>query len=82
MTLKEIIGQVIANKMDKTIVVVVSTKTAHKKYKKTLPKTKKYFVHDAQNKYEVGDTVKIQATRPISKHKHWTVITKINQHRT
>lgn len=75
MTLKEIIGQVIANKMNKTIIVAVNTKTTHKKYKKTLPKTKKYFVHDAYNKYKIGDTVKIKPTRPISKHKCWTVIT-------
>ena len=79
MALKEIIGQVIANKMDKTIIVAVNNKIAHKKYKKTMPKTKKYFVHDIDNKYKIGDTVKIKPTRPISKNKCWTVIAQIHQ---
>lgn len=78
MTSKEIIGQVIANKMDKTIIVSVNNKIAHKKYNKTIPKTKKYFVHDIDNRYKIGDTVKIKPTRPISKNKSWTVITQIH----
>lgn len=80
MVLKEIIGQVIANRMDKTIIVAVNNKIAHKKYSKTMPKTKKYFVHDTDNKYKIGDTVKIKPTRPISKKKCWTVIAQIHQH--
>jgi len=79
MARKEVVGKVIKNKMDKTIVVAVNNKVSHRKYNKTLPKTKKYFVHDAYNKYEVGDIVKIQLTRPISKHKCWTVISDINR---
>ena len=79
MVLKEITGQVISNKMDKTIIVAVNNKIAHKKYKKTLPKTKKYFVHDNYNEYNIGDTVKIKLTRPISKRKCWTVISSNNQ---
>ncbi len=79
MTIKEIKGKVISNKMHKTIVVAINNKVTHKKYKKTLPKTKKYFVHDADNKYQVGQTVKIKQTRPISKNKCWTVISEINQ---
>lgn len=78
MVLKEIIGQVIANKMNKTIIVAVNSKIAHKKYNKTIPKTKKYFVHDANNTYKIGDTVRIKPTRPISKNKCWTVIAQIN----
>ena len=81
MVLKEITGQVIANKMDKTIIVAVNKKIKHKKYSKTIPRTKKYFVHDENNKYQIGDTVTIMPTRPISKHKCWTVITEINQHK-
>ena len=79
MALKEIIGQVIGNKMDKTIIVAINNKITHKKYNKTMPKTKKYFVHDVNNKYKVGDTVKIKLTRPISKNKCWTVIEQIYQ---
>lgn len=71
---KEITGQVVSNKMDKTIIVAVNNKIAHKRYNKTVPKTKKYFVHDAYNTYKTGDIVKIQLTKPISKHKCWTVI--------
>jgi small subunit ribosomal protein S17 len=71
---KEITGQVVSNKMDKTIIVAVNNKIAHKRYNKTVPQTKKYFVHDAYNTYKIGDIVKIQLTKPISKHKCWTVI--------
>ena len=79
MVLKEIVGKVVKDKMDKTIIVAVNNKISHRKYKKTLPRTKKYFVHDADNKYQVGDIVKIQLTRPISKNKCWTVISDINR---
>ena len=74
MVLKEITGQVVSNKMDKTIIVAVCNKKAHKKYKKTIPKTKKFFVHDENNQYQVGDTVKIKPSKPISKNKCWTII--------
>jgi len=78
MALKEIIGKVISDKMNKTITVGVINKIAHKKYKKIISKTKKYFVHDENNQYKTGDYVKIQLTRPISKNKCWTVIELIN----
>ena len=78
MAIKEIIGQLISDKMNKTITVAVHSKTAHKKYKKIISKTKKYFVHDENNTYKAGDFVKIKATRPISKNKCWTVIELIN----
>lgn len=78
MTLKEMTGQVISDKMNKTITVAVNSKIPHKKYKKIISKTKKYFVHDENNKYKKGDFVKIKLTRPISKHKCWTVIELIN----
>jgi len=52
MALKEIIGKVISDKMNKTITVGVSNKIAHKKYKKIISKTKKYFVHDENNQYK------------------------------
>lgn len=74
MVLKEITGKVISNKMDKTIIVAVRNSVSHKKYNKTIPRTKKYFVHDSHNQYKIGETVKIKLTRPMSKNKCWTVI--------
>lgn len=79
MVLKEIVGQVISNKMNKTITVAVISKISHKKYKKTVSRTKKYYVHDKNDQYQIGDLVKIKQTRPISKNKCWTVIEKINK---
>ena len=79
MVLKEIIGKVTSNKMDKTIIVAVNSKIAHKKYKKIISKTKKYYVHDKNNQYYIGDLVKIKQTKPISKNKYWTVIEKVNK---
>ena len=74
---KEITGKVISNKMNKTVTVAVSKKVAHKKYKKILLKTKKYYAHDENNECLIGDIIKIQETRPISKKKCWKVITKL-----
>ena len=78
MAIKEIIGKVIKNKMDKTITVAVIRKIPHKKYNKIILKTKKYYAHDEHNNYMTGDTVKIQETKPISKIKCWKVIEKIS----
>nr|YP_010728939.1 ribosomal protein S17 [Lithothamnion corallioides]WEA77084.1 ribosomal protein S17 [Lithothamnion corallioides] len=77
MPIKEVIGEVISNKMNKTITVAVIKKVSHKKYKKILSKTKKYYAHDEHNNYLIGDIVKIQEIRPISKNKCWKVIKKI-----
>ena len=74
---KENIGIVISNKMDKTITVAVTTKKAHKKYKKIVAKTNKYYADDPKNECYPGETVKIQETRPISKKKRWKLINKI-----
>nr|YP_007878220.1 30S ribosomal protein S17 [Calliarthron tuberculosum]AGA63831.1 30S ribosomal protein S17 [Calliarthron tuberculosum] len=78
MATKEIIGRVISNKMNKTITVAINNKISHKKYNKILSRTKKYYVHDENNDYLVGDIVKIKETRPISKTKCWIVIDKLN----
>nr|YP_009541716.1 ribosomal protein S17 [Synarthrophyton chejuense]AYR05725.1 ribosomal protein S17 [Synarthrophyton chejuense] len=78
MGIKEIIGKVINNKMDKTITVAVIRKISHNKYNKVLSKTKKYYAHDENNSYSKGDIVKIKEVRPISKTKCWKVIEKIN----
>nr|YP_009397282.1 ribosomal protein S17 [Thuretia quercifolia]ARW66468.1 ribosomal protein S17 [Thuretia quercifolia] len=71
MSQKENIGIVISNKMDKTITVAVKKQISHRKYKKIIIKTNKYYAHDNDNKCNIGDQVKIQETRPLSKNKRW-----------
>lgn len=79
MSIKETIGRVVSNKMNKTITVSVTKKTAHRKYNKIMAKTNKYYAHDEYNECNIGDTVKIRETRPLSKNKHWILIDKIIQ---
>lgn len=79
MSRKEHIGIVISNKMDKTIIVEVKKQIPHKKYKKIMIKTNKYYVHDNSNQCKIGDTVKIEEARPLSKNKRWNLITRINK---
>ena len=67
-------GVVVSDKMDKTVVVLVKRFVKHPKYGKFINISKKYKAHDEENKYKVGDTVKIQETRPISKDKTFTVL--------
>ena len=67
-------GVVVSDKMDKTIVVLVTRFVEHKKYGKRIKKTKKYKAHDENNSKKVGDTVEIEETRPISKDKKFKVI--------
>nr|YP_009392731.1 ribosomal protein S17 [Bostrychia tenella]ARW61293.1 ribosomal protein S17 [Bostrychia tenella] len=74
MSRKETIGIVISNKMNKTITVIVRKQVAHKKYKKIIAKSNKYYADDPFNQCQIGDTVKIQETRPLSKNKHWKLI--------
>lgn len=77
MSIKEKTGVVVSNKMSKTITVAVKTKIAHNKYGKVLARTKKYKVHDEGNECNVGDIVRIQETRPLSKTKFWKLISKV-----
>lgn len=77
MSIKEKVGIVISNKMTKTVTVAVKTKIPHTKYGKILARTKKYKVHDETNECNIGDIVKIQETRPLSKTKFWTLISKV-----
>jgi len=77
MPTKETIGTVVKNIMDKTITVAVKKQIAHKKYGKIFIKTNKYYAHDENNECNIGDIVKIQETRPISKNKRWKLINKI-----
>jgi len=66
-------GQVVSDKMDKTVVVAVETPRRHPLYKKTIRRAVKYKAHDEKNQCRVGDTVKIVETRPLSKDKRWRV---------
>ena len=67
-------GVVVSNKMDKTIVVAAKFKEKHPIYGKFVSKTKKYHAHDEKNDCNVGDTVLIMETRPLSKTKRWRVV--------
>lgn len=71
---KELIGTVVSDKMQKTIVVKVERLVKHPLYKKTIRKFKKYKVHDEENKAKVGDKVRIVETRPLSKEKRWRLV--------
>ena len=68
---KELVGKVVSAKNNKTITVLVETYKKHPLYHKRVKDSKKYTVHDETNKAKVGDVVKIVATRPISKTKHF-----------
>ena len=68
------IGVVTSNKMDKTIVVAVKSKVKHPIYKKTINKTTKFKAHDEENTCDIGDTVLIAETRPLSKDKNWRLV--------
>ncbi len=68
-------GVVTSDKADKTITVKVNRKVMHPVYKKYINRSKKYSVHDENNKYKIGELVSIQENKPISKTKKWIVIT-------
>ncbi len=71
---KERIGVVVSNKMDKTIVIAVERKVKHPKYGKFVKRRKKFTAHDEENTCNIGDTVKIMETRPLSKNKSWRLV--------
>lgn len=71
---KERIGIVTSNKMDKTITVASRFKEKHPIYGKFVQKTKKYHAHDEKNEANIGDTVMIMETRPLSKTKRWRLV--------
>ena len=66
-------GRVTSNKMDKTVVVAVELVSQHRLYGRTIRRTRHFKAHDETNRCEVGDTVVIAESRPISKDKHWVV---------
>ncbi len=67
-------GKVISNSMDKTVVVAVTRLFQHPTYKKTVKRVTKFKAHDEKNKCQIGDSVKVIETRPLSKEKRWIVI--------
>ncbi|MCF0211302.1 MAG: 30S ribosomal protein S17 [Bacteroidales bacterium] len=71
---KERIGVVVSNKMDKSIVVLVERKVKHPKYGKFVKKSTKFMAHDEKNECNIGDTVRIMETRPLSKNKCWRLV--------
>lgn len=73
MAVKERVGLVVSDKMDKTVVVAVENRAPHPKYGKIVVRTKRYKAHDEENKCKEGDRVRIQETRPLSRTKRWTV---------
>jgi small subunit ribosomal protein S17 len=73
MAVKERVGTVVSNKMDKTVVVAVENRSPHPKYGKTIVKTRRFKAHDEENICQEGDRVRIQETRPLSKTKRWIV---------
>ena len=74
MAVKERVGLVMSDKMDKTVVVAVENRAPHPKYGKIVVRTQRYKVHDEENKCHVGDRVRIQETRPLSRTKRWVVM--------
>ena len=76
---KERIGVVFSNKMEKTITVTVKWKEKHPIYGKFVNKTKKFHAHDDKNDCNIGDTVRIMETRPLSKTKRWRVVEVIER---
>ena len=76
---KEKQGVVVSNKMEKSIVVAVKRKEKHPKYGKFVNKTKKFVAHDEENKCDIGDTVLIMETRPLSKNKRWRLVNIIEK---
>ena len=71
---KERIGLAVSNKMEKSIVVLVERKVKHPKYGKFVKKSTKFMAHDEKNECNIGDTVRIMETRPLSKNKCWRLV--------
>ena len=74
MPVKERVGRVISDKMQKTITVLVETRVIHPRYKKTVTRRKKFYAHDEREEARIGDVVRIRETRPLSKLKRWRLV--------
>jgi small subunit ribosomal protein S17 len=73
MAVKERVGLVVSDKMDKTVVVAVESRVPHPKYGKIVVKTQRYKAHDEENASHTGDRVRILETRPLSRTKRWII---------
>lgn len=76
---KERVGTVVSNKMDTSIVVAVERRMKHPLYGKFVKQTSKFMAHDAKNDCNIGDTVRIMETRPLSKRKRWRLVNIIER---
>jgi small subunit ribosomal protein S17 len=76
---KERVGEVVSNKMAKTIVVRVERRFPHPQFKKIVTAYKKFYAHDEKNEAKVGDTVRIEETRPLSKLKRWRLVSVVER---
>ena len=76
---KERIGEVLSNKMTKTIVVRVQRRFQHPRYKKVVTAYSKFYAHDEKTEAKVGDTVRIEETRPLSKLKRWRLVAVVEK---
>lgn len=77
---KERLGEVISDKMDKTIVVRVERRFQHPKFKKVVTRYRKLYAHDEKSEAKIGDRVKIEETRPLSKMKCWRLVEVVERH--
>ncbi len=78
-SIKELVGTVVSDKMDKTIVVMTKTVKQHPLYRKRFTVRKKYYAHDAENTAKAGDTVRIRQDNPRSKTKRWALVEVVGQ---
>jgi len=76
---KRLVGIVTSDKMDKTVIVSVTTTKRHKLYGKVIRRVKKYQAHDEQNECKLGDRVQIIESKPISRHKRWAVVSVVER---
>ena len=76
---KERVGMVVSDRSEKTVTVAVETLVRHPLYKKRLRRSKKFLAHDEANAFKVGDMVRIQESRPLSKRKRWEVLGRVGE---
>ena len=76
---KERVGNVISDKMEKTIIVRVERRMQHPRFKKVITRYKKFYAHDEKREARLGDQVRIQETRPVSKTKSWRLVEVLNR---
>ena len=75
-------GRVVSNKMDKTVVVAVESYRQHRLYRRAVRRIRRFKAHDEQNTCRVGDVVRIEETRPLSKEKRWRVVETLSKGET